>query len=250
VCSLLIYVLLKSLIDELEEIAPPELAEDWDRGAGLVLRGSKKVEKACITLDITPFSVKEAVKRDAGILIAHHPLLFNPITTIDNHIREILETAIPAGLSIYVMHTNYDKVDGGINDTLAQILQIKGKKLEGNPYIRVGLLEASGAKELATHVSKKLNTHVTWVNDRAIQTVACMGGSGLKEENIRLLIDSGVDAFISGELRHECLKFDNIVIIDATHQATETPGMKKLVDILPVESFYLEHKYRTGFVFP
>ncbi len=226
---------LETLVRILNSIAPPDLAEEWDGGTGLVVEGKSEVQKVLVSLDVTIEALKKAEQIGADILVAHHPLLFRPISHIDSNTREILRIALTNDISIFIMHTNLDRADGGINDSLATFLGFESYKIPESDYLRVTEIDGMEAEELARFVSEKLDTEVVLAGKGWVERIGLMGGSGLKEENIRILQKYDIQAFISGELRHECLKYD-MILIDATHQATEIPGMRMLMDRLPLDA--------------
>ncbi len=56
-----------AFIEEMEQLAPPELAEDFDAGKiGLIVEGRKTMRTVCCALDATPSVVKRAVARTRG----------------------------------------------------------------------------------------------------------------------------------------------------------------------------------------
>ena len=62
-----------------------------------------------------------------------------------------------------------------------------------------------------------------------IKRVMVVGGSGFSTEFLEIARVSGVDAFISSELKHNILRtYGDLCLIDATHYATENPGMEAL----------------------
>ncbi len=70
-----------AFIEEMEQIAPPGLAEDFDAGKiGLVVEGKEEILRVCCALDATPFVVKQAVKESADMLVVHHTPLWTPVT--------------------------------------------------------------------------------------------------------------------------------------------------------------------------
>jgi len=74
---------LNEIIPILESIAPPELAEDFDRGRiGLVLHRAEKITKIAIALDPTNHVLKETARYRANLLITHHALIFDPLHRI------------------------------------------------------------------------------------------------------------------------------------------------------------------------
>ncbi len=117
---------LKEIIALLEAIAPPELAEDFDKGRiGLVLDRDNDIKKIAVALDSTDFVLKGAARLHADLLITHHTLIFDPVNLISKRLSDSLKIAIDSNISIYTMHTNYDKADEGVNDVLAGLLGLK-----------------------------------------------------------------------------------------------------------------------------
>jgi putative NIF3 family GTP cyclohydrolase 1 type 2 len=108
---------LSELIPILESIAPPALAEDFDISRiGLVLDRAADVRKIAVALDPTDYVLKETARIEANLLITHHTLLFDPVNLISKKLSDTLKIAIDNDISIYTMHTNYDRAEGGVND--------------------------------------------------------------------------------------------------------------------------------------
>ena len=233
---------LNDLIPILESIAPPELAEEFDNGRiGLVLDRGAEIKKIAVSLDPTDHVLEEAARLGANLLVTHHTLIFDPINLISRKLSDTLKIAIDNNISIYSMHTNFDKVQGGVNDVLAELLGLKNINALGMG--RIGEIEPLDAKELAVLVSKKLNTHVQYVGDSEIKKVMVIGGSGFRREYIDIAVENGADALISGELRHDAIRYaGDLCLFDASHYATEAPAMKWLCERLPVKSIFIEDK--------
>lgn len=119
------------IINLMEEAAPSRLAESWDN-AGLQ-SGSRDwpVNKIWVALDPLPEVVSAACSHNVDLLITHHPLLFKPVHCIDfnSSIGSIIEKSAVARLAIYSAHTNLDKVSGGLNDMLANRLELDETKV-------------------------------------------------------------------------------------------------------------------------
>ncbi len=234
---------LKELIPILESIAPPELAEDFDAGRiGLVLDRAAKVRKIAVSLDPTDHVLKEAVCQGANLLVTHHTLIFDPVNLISKRLSDTLKIAIDNDISIYTMHTNYDKVEGGVNDVLAGLLGLRN--ITPLALGRVGEIEPMKAKDFAALISEKLDTHVQYIGDSGIKKVIVIGGSGFRREYIDIALEQGADALVSGELRHDAIRYagGRVCLFDASHYATEAPAMKKLCERLPVGSIFIEDK--------
>ncbi len=232
----------KELIPLLESIAPPELAEDFDSGRiGLVLDRGADINKIAVALDPTDHVLNEAVRLGANLLITHHTLLFDPINLISKKLSDTLKIAIDNDISIYTMHTNYDKAEGGVNDAMAELLGLTC--ITPLALGRVGEIGPISAREFAFFISRKLDTHVQYIGNSEIRRVMVIGGSGFRREYIDMAIEHGADALISGELRHDAIRYaEKLCLFDATHYATEAPAMKRLCERLPVESVFIDDK--------
>lgn len=233
---------LRELIPILEFIAPPDLAEDFDTGKiGLVLDRCADIRKTAVALDPTDYVLEEAARIGANLLITHHTLIFDPVNLISKRLSDTLKIAINNDISIYTMHTNYDKAEGGVNDVLAEILGLRN--VVPLALGRVGEIKPCSAPEFASFIAKKLDTHVQFIGDNEIKKVMVVGGSGFRREYIDIALEYGADALVSGEMRHDALRYaGELCLFDATHYATEAPAMKRLCERLPVESVFIEDK--------
>ena len=237
---------LSSITKVLEEIAPPELAEDFDNGRiGTILDLGNDIKRIAVALDPTDYVLNRAAEIDADLLITHHTLLFNPLTKISSEMAQTLKIAINNGISLYSMHTNYDNADEGVNDVLADCLGLTNvEKLESG---RIGEVPTCSTKTFAGHVAKSLNTHVQYVGERDdINRVMIIGGSGFRDKYLEIAREMDVDAFVSAELRHDVIRArGNISLIDATHYATENPAMKhlcmRLENMLDIDVEFIDH---------
>lgn len=111
----------------LEEIAPKKLAMDGDP-IGLQLGDlSKKVRKIMFTLDVLEEVVDEAVEEGVDMIIAHHPFLYRPLKKIDIETAQgrMIRKLIKHDIIVYAAHTNLDIAQGGVNDILADLLELR-----------------------------------------------------------------------------------------------------------------------------
>lgn len=212
-------------ISVLEEIAPSELAEEFDEGRiGLIVEGRSEIDTVVCSLDATLFSVSEAVSMGADALVVHHTPIWNPLTRISGPDAEILGTALSAGLNIYVMHTNYDHAEGGVNDVLAGILDLSD--IERMPLGVVGNCSLTPEK-----ISGLLGGGLRLYNcPQRIGRIAVAGGSGFDPELIRCASELDAEAFLSSELKHNVMRASSLGLIESTHYALESPGMKNLAE--------------------
>ena len=239
---------ISSIIPVLEKIAPPDLAEDFDEGKiGATLNLDNDIKKIAVALDPTDYVLNRAANIGADLLITHHTLIFHPITVVKKPLADTLKIALDNNISLYSMHTNYDKVQGGVNDVLADRLGLSNvTELELG---RIGEIPTCSTDTFSKHVSKSLNTHVQYVGDKEdISRVMVIGGSGFRAEYLDIARENEVDAFVSGELKHDVIRDrGDISLIDATHYATENPAMEHLcgrlldLDLLETDVEFIDH---------
>lgn len=118
-------------VDALRELAPLELAAEWDN-VGLLLNPGASVEEAraaparklFLTIDLTEAVLDEAIEWNAELIVAYHPVIFKPLSRLDGSERSqrLVLRALAHGIAVYSPHTALDAVPGGINDWLASAL--------------------------------------------------------------------------------------------------------------------------------
>lgn len=112
----------RELINALEQIAPLSLAAEWDNVGLLVGSDQWPVDSVLLTIDLTEEVLREAIEKQATLIVAYHPPIFDPLTTLTDRSpkQRIILEAIRAGISIYSPHTALDAAPGGVNDWLAE----------------------------------------------------------------------------------------------------------------------------------
>ena len=121
---------LQDLVGLLNRHYPQNLAEDWDNVGLQVGDLKKEITRVMVALEPTIATVQAAIKQQCQALVTHHPLIFKPlkkITTTDET-GQILFTAIRNNLAIISVHTNLDHAADGLNDWLAQALNLTNYK--------------------------------------------------------------------------------------------------------------------------
>ncbi len=231
------------LIPRLEEIAPPGLAEEYDRGRiGLIVRGSPDVNKIATALDPTPYAIGRAIEEGAGMLVTHHTLIWDPVNIISEDLALQLRLLLDNGLSLYSMHTNYDNAPGGVNDVLAGLLGLTDiGAFNGG---RAGNVPEVCLREFARLASEKLRCPVEYVgdDDRPVRRVAVVAGSGFKA-GLEAARREGVDVLLSSELKNDVIRArGDVALVSAPHYYTEAPAMAALAARLngPVQAVFID----------
>jgi len=222
-----------------EKIAPPFLALPDDRIGLQVGRENEVVNGILLCIDVTKEIINEAKEKGANLILAHHPLIFNPLTHLNfsNPSSGIIREAIKNDISIYIAHTNLDAAPGGVNDCLVKVLkeELDIKKEESLLILKnkekfplgkmVELRERKMLKEIVLGVEKTLKPtyiKVGGVKNEGISKVALCGGSC--KDLVYPAYKRGAELFITGELgHHSCLeaKFLGLSVIEAGHFETE-----------------------------
>src|SRR5437773_6843219 len=112
---------LHDLVSHLRQLAPLELAADWDNVGLLLGDADSEVSRVLTCLTVTPEVAAEAVDSRANLIVSHHPILFRAakrLTSATTEGRMLLALA-RAGVAVYSAHTAFDNATGGINDRIA-----------------------------------------------------------------------------------------------------------------------------------
>ncbi|MDD1706373.1 MAG: Nif3-like dinuclear metal center hexameric protein [Methanoregulaceae archaeon] len=216
---------IRAVIRDLEEIAPPECADEMDAGRiGLIIEGRPEIGRVMCALDATPAVVSEAVRSGADMLIVHHTPIWSPVTSVSRPLGSLLKQVLDADLNIYVMHTNFDHAKGGINDALADLL--------GLTSVAGMTLGVCGdcSLDIAGFVSRLGSPLRTWGVVELPCRIGVAGGSGFDLECIREAASLGAKAYLSAELKHSVARISPLPLIESTHYALEAPGMRRLAE--------------------
>lgn len=237
------------LITWFEEWANPAWQESWDN-CGWQIEPGVLQESARVLICLTPTLavMQEAIAlRDAGIpvnlIFAHHPLIFSPPKSLcsGDAIGEMARLGFTHNIGIYSAHTNFDQVEDGTADVLAQILQLKEVSAVvptqfGLGYGRVGVLQPfMTLQELLSVIKTQLSPPLLIFSPAAdlqqkIQRVAVLGGSGASF--ISAVVKTGAQAYLTSDCKFHQFQESRdrgLILIDAGHYATERPACDRLV---------------------
>ena len=217
---------IRDIFAYINDRAPMDTAEGWDNPGMLVGNPHREVNCVLVALDATAGAVDTAEAVGADLIVTHHPVIFAPL-------KRLTADSIPyrlaaAGIDLIAAHTNLDKAEGGVNDTLAARLGLTDVTVAADEYTRIGTLaEPMSARDFAAHVAGVLDTAVRYSGDKEVKTVAVCGGSG---GDFMLRCIGAADAYVTGEVRHHewLAAAGHINVIEAGHYATEVPVVDTL----------------------
>lgn len=242
-------VTLNEIINLMEQIAPPALAEDWDNVGLMLGRRDKEVKKILLALDMTKQSVDQSVQEKVDLIITHHPAIFKKLANMTDAVwqQDLLLTLAENGIAIYSAHTNFDIVNGGVNESLAQRLQLTNVAVldEQSGLGLVGEVTLTNLKDFASFVKQQLQADYVVLGDagKPVKKVAICGGAGA--DFIQQALAKGADTLVTGDVKYHSAQdavFSGLNIIDAGHQPTELPAMKDLKNRL--EAYFEKENWK------
>jgi dinuclear metal center YbgI/SA1388 family protein len=116
----------QTVIQLFERMVPKQLAMPDDK-IGLQLGTlQKSIPAVLVALDVTDEVVDEAIRLGANLIIAHHAIIYRPLSHLqtDTPAGRLYEKLIKHDIAVYIAHTNYDVVEGGMNDLMAEALDL------------------------------------------------------------------------------------------------------------------------------
>ena len=141
-------MIVKDIIDALEELAPPAYAEDFDNTGLLVGAKNSKVTGVLVTLDTLEKTIEEAIAKSCNLIVSFHPIIFSGIKKLTgkNYVERVILKAIKNDIAIYAIHTALDNLPNGVSKGMADALQLKNREV---------LIPKKGIiKKLTTYVPK------------------------------------------------------------------------------------------------
>ena len=236
------------ILECLNEMAPFAAAEEWDNAGLLAGRPDAPVERILCALDLSEAVVAEAISNGAKLIVTHHPILFRGRKNLreDDPEGRLLCALIRAEVALIAMHTNYDNARPGVNDALAEALELKDVvALESG--MRMGTTDAGTLGAFARRAQARLMGPVRRYggDETPIRRVAVLGGAG--EDFVEVARLAGADAYLTGEMAyHKALDAvaGGICVLEAGHAATERPGILQLCRGLQIALDALQYKVR------
>jgi dinuclear metal center YbgI/SA1388 family protein len=220
-----VHELYKKLVQRL----PDSLSESWDNDGLMVSADTDApVRRVLLALDVTENAVDFAIENRFDLILSHHPLIFRPLSSVteDTPVGRKVVKLIKNGISVISFHTRADRVDGGVNDVLADLLELTEiEPLSEDGMGRVGYLEEPmPLEEFCDRVKEQLGAPILSVADggNLVHKVALLGGEG--KDYVKAALASEADTYISGSLGYHTLEDApelGINFIEGGHYYTE-----------------------------
>ena len=192
----------RDLMDAMERIAPLKYAESWDK-VGLQLGVADRAigGPVLLTIDLTEEVLAEALSMQVGAIIAYHPPIWNPMTTLTDatHTQRIIRGAAEAGIAVYTPHTALDAAPGGLTDWLcegigSELGEAKPGNIEGDCRALAPATGGDATREVKviTFVPREHIDHVR-------SALGSAGAGGIGKYRLCSFTTPGQGTFLPGE---------------------------------------------------
>ncbi|WP_422114585.1 Nif3-like dinuclear metal center hexameric protein [Brachybacterium sp. UNK5269] len=230
--------------DVLEAAYPLAWAEDWDR-AGLVLGDrTDPVARVLLAVDPTLAVAREALEREAQLLITHHPLLLRGASFLpaDDGKGAVVTALLRHGAALWCGHTNVDRSTRGTVGAWISLLGLQQARplLPGEDHAEaahgsrrfglgaVGALPAAATVGALTARIAGAVPHTargilhTGDPAREVRTVAVCPGAG--DSFLAAASAAEVDVYITSDLRHH-------PVLEHLESAADPAAVPALIDV-------------------
>lgn len=238
---------LNELVGFLDEYLRIKEFPDKSRN-GLQVEGKSEVGRVAFAVDACMDTFVKAKALGADMLVVHHGIIWGGIEYVRGLLQRRLKFLLENGINVYAAHLPLDAhPEVGNNARLMKLLELE----PGEPFgeyngVYVGFTGEFEMPEplplIAQKLSESLGTDVKSFEfgGTDVRSVAVM--SGLGSSSVYEAVEKGVDLLITGEFLHQdfhVAKEGRLNVIAAGHYATETLGVKALMEVVK-EKFGVE----------
>jgi dinuclear metal center YbgI/SA1388 family protein len=240
-------IAMHELIQYVDETINPKPIEDYCHN-GLQLEGRREVSRLITGVTLCAEVITSAVEWGADAILVHHGIFWKgDALRLGGMRRERLKLLLQHDIAVIGYHLPLDfHPTYGNNALIARGLGLDGETLLG----RSGVLVASSPQpvplsELKVRLAALVGQDVDVAegDGRPIKSIGiCSGGA---QKFLGLAIESGCDAFITGEKSIDCYhsaRESGVAFLAAGHHATERFGVRALGEHL-AERFGIEHRF-------
>ena len=235
---------IRDVIAPIEEFAPLSLQESYDNAGLIVGRLDDELQGGVLlAVDVTEEVIAEAIEKNCGLIITHHPIIFHPLKRFNSSsvVERCVEMAIRNNIALYACHTNLDSTFNGMSWRVGEMLGLTNMEVlqpttENAGFGVVGTLsqpisEEAFLKEVQKTFSVKALRHSALLG-REVQRVAICTGAGASL--MREAKASGCDIYLTADLKYNDFYTpdSHFVVVDMGHFESEFCVIAILFDIL------------------
>lgn len=221
------------LYQYLDAAIPRSLSCEWDNdGLMCCPDRNREVRRVLIALDVTAAVADKAIREGYDVIVSHHPLIFKGLRALneENLVAAKAMRLLANGVAVMSFHTRLDAMKGGVNDTLASLLDLREVEAfgeNGETIGRIGVLaQPIDVERFSRNVKDVLGAPVVFYSDaqRPVYRVAVLGGAG--DDDVAAARAAGADTYVSGTLKYHDMTDaadGDMNLISAGHFYTERP---------------------------
>lgn len=238
---------IRDITEILESTAQLSWQESYDNSGLIVGDKDGEIESVLLAVDITEDVLNEAIEIGAGMIIAHHPIIFHPLKQLvgQTYVERVVVRAIGYNIALYACHTNLDSApEEGLSYRLGKMLELGEMFVleptrSDNPKVGFGIVselkERVEMVDFLRYIQKNLKLSVVRhspLTKKTVKRVAICSGSG--SSLIAAAKRENVDLYIAADFKYnDFLDADReLVIADIGHFESEFCAIDTLFDIL------------------
>ena len=216
----------------------------------------KIIKKVILTVDLTLEVIHYAILNKVNLIISHHGFFEKSMKNFKPHLIKKLNLLSNYPISIFVLNTPFICAEGGISETLMDILYLKLDdvfkiQLNHSQEIPIGRIchpESFNLKEGSINLEKileriKVNLKMNFTPyvgslKRTLKKICIIGADFIDEEILSKAKNEGCDCIISFKIDHHLAEFAydiDLALIAVSHFQTENITLRKLCNILSLE---------------
>lgn len=226
------------VINEIEKFAPPCLAESYDNVGLMVGSKNTDVTGVYIALNLSERVIEDAINNGCNFILAHHPLIFNPLTSVDydSISGKLVKLLVKNDICVYSAHTSADNAPQSIGQKNLVDIGCNGVVKDGE--VVYGSVNNVLVKDIAERVRKVTGDKNLLVAkpNKVVKKVAHVNGSGGRMDDLlAVLKENDVDLYISSEFKYSFLcdlVSEDIAVIEINHFNAEKSFITIMENIL------------------
>lgn len=235
---------LNYFLEFLENHFPSKYAIPGDRIGLQVHSGKSEIENLLICYEITPEVIGEALWNKADTILTFHPLIYSPLTQInqDDRVGHLVSLLILHKISLISLHTRFDVYEYGTSFLFAKELGLKSQKFLApnieNEKFGMGIIgkfdEPLNTEDFLQKIYNITKSPIKYTlgANKSVQNIGIVGGSGTSFINFALA--EKLDALITADATYHTYHSvkGKLTLVDAGHYETEkfiVPALSKFL---------------------
>lgn len=235
---------IRDVIAPIEEFAPLSLQESYDNSGLVVGRLDDELQGGVLlAVDVTEDVIEEAIEKECGLIITHHPIIFHPLKRLNSAsvVERCVEMAIRNNIALYACHTNLDSAPNGMSWRVGEMLGLQDMRVlqptaENAGFGVLGILpqevgEEEFLRQVKTTFSVKVLRHSELLGRKIKRVAICTGAGASMMSEAKA---SECDIYLTADLKYNDFYSpdSNFVVVDMGHFESEFCAIAILFDIL------------------